>query len=446
MGEKVDQLLRLIESPDRHDIPYADIVDVQIAAADERFQERTGKIGLLGHRADEAGLSGVRKLDDLVPLLFAHTTYKSYPESWLVQDRWDRLGRWLETVSTYPVPTLDLNGIADIDDWLGRLEEVGTYVSCSSGTTGKCSMIAASKHDRAFSRRCAAQGFAWGTGIAPRQDFKVMATVPVPSSPRNKDVRAAIAEAFGDGNGYEFPGAAMTIGQVSQMVALRRAITEGTALPEQITDFERISAERQSAIDSGMRRTAEALIENCGRKMLISGQFALLFKTTELIRSLGYSSKDFHPENAMFVGGGLKDAQLPSNYPEFILDTFNLRFDRVYQYYGMQEINTVMPRCGARRYHVPPWLILLLLDSGGDALVPPSEGEAEGRAGFFDLSLDGRWGGVISGDKISVRYGRCDCGHEGPTVGYDIVRYADLGDGDKITCAGTIDAYVRGVS
>ena len=55
--------------------------------------------------------------------------------------------------------------------------------------------------------------------------------------------------------------------------------------------------------------------------------------------------------------------------------------------------------------------------------------------------------GVSSGgDKVSVRYGQCDCGHQGPTIGYDIVRYADLGDGDKITCAGTIDAYVRGVS
>ena len=446
MGDKVEQLNRLIESPDRHDIPYADIAVAQIAAANERFQDRIGSIGLLGHRAEEAGLSGVGELADLVPLLFAHTTYKSYPESWMVQNRWDRLGRWLETVSTYPVPPLELDGIADIDDWLGRLEAAGTYVSCSSGTTGKCSMIAASAHDRAFSRRCAAQGFACGTGIAPAQDFKVMATVPVPSSPRNKDVRAAIAESFGDGNGYEFPGASMTIGQVSQMVALRRAITEGTALPEQITDFERISAERQSAVDSGMQRTAEALIENRGRKMLISGQFALLFKTTELIRSMGYAGKDFHPDNAMFVGGGLKGAQLPSDYLEYILDSFNLRFDRVYQYYGMQEINTVMPRCGARRYHVPPWLILLLLESGGDALVRPSNGEAEGRAGFFDLSLDGRWGGVISGDKVSVRYGRCDCGHEGPTVGYDIVRYADLGDGDKITCAGTIDAYVRGVS
>ena len=40
----------------------------------------------------------------------------------------------------------------------------------------------------------------------------------------------------------------------------------------------------------------------------------------------------------------------------------------------------------------------------------------------------------------------CACGHEGPTVGTEIVRYSDLPGGDKITCAGTIDAYVRGAA
>ena len=50
---------------------------------------------------------------------------------------------------------------------------------------------------------------------------------------------------------------------------------------------------------------------------------------------------------------------------------------------------------------------------------------------------------VISGDRVDVDFAKCACGHHGPTIGPDIVRYADLG-GDKISCAGTIDAYVRG--
>jgi hypothetical protein len=53
---------------------------------------------------------------------------------------------------------------------------------------------------------------------------------------------------------------------------------------------------------------------------------------------------------------------------------------------------------------------------------------------------------VISGDKIVIDYGRCACGRQGPTIDPDIVRYKDLPGGDKITCAGTIDAYVRGVA
>ena len=104
-----------------------------------------------------------------------------------------------------------------------------------------------------------------------------------------------------------------------------------------------------------------------------------------------------------------------------------------------------MPRCRAGRYHVPPWLICLPLDEAGEALLP-MEGEVEGRAAFFDLALDGRWGGVISGDKISVEFRACACGHKGPSIRDDITRYADLPGGDKISCAGTIDAYVRGVA
>jgi hypothetical protein len=79
-------------------------------------------------------------------------------------------------------------------------------------------------------------------------------------------------------------------------------------------------------------------------------------------------------------------------------------------------------------------------------LIEPGKDEIEGRAAFFDLALDGRWCGLISGDKVRVDYGQCACGHQGPTVHDEIVRYSDLAGGDKISCAGTIDAYIRGVS
>src|SRR3546814_2891855 len=92
-----------------------------------------------------------------------------------------------------------------------------------------------------------------------------------------------------------------------------------------------------------------------------------------------------------------------------------------------------MPRCRAGgRYHVPPWVVPLILDKSGDALLPIGNGEYEGRAAFFDLSIDGRWGGVISGDRISIDFSPCPCGHKGPSIRDNIARYADLEGDDKI--------------
>jgi hypothetical protein len=70
----------------------------------------------------------------------------------------------------------------------------------------------------------------------------------------------------------------------------------------------------------------------------------------------------------------------------------------------------------------------------------------EGRFAFLDLLYEGRWGGLISGDKVEVDFSeRCPCGRHGPTILDNIVRYTQVtGGDDHIGCAGTIDAYVRG--
>ena len=57
---------------------------------------------------------------------------------------------------------------------------------------------------------------------------------------------------------------------------------------------------------------------------------------------------------------------------------------------------------------------------------------------------DGHWGGVISGDKVTVEFGSGLDGLKTPIV-RSIARYQDLAEGeDKLTCAGSIDSYVRG--
>src|SRR3546814_14023565 len=102
----------------------------------ERFQARKDAIKLLGHRAGEAKIDTIRSHAEAVPLLLPHTAYKSYPESWLMDERWDRLGKWMDTVSSHRVPAQDRSKVRDMDDWIepqiGRAsgrERVGQYVS-----------------------------------------------------------------------------------------------------------------------------------------------------------------------------------------------------------------------------------------------------------------------------------------------------------------------------
>jgi len=44
-----------------------------------------------------------------------------------------------------------------------------------------------------------------------------------------------------------------------------------------------------------------------------------------------------------------------------------------------------------------------------------------------------------------VDFGPCACGVKSPSIRDNVVRYSDLEGDDKISCSGTVDAYVREV-
>ena len=443
----IDRLIGLVDTENPFNLPFSDILSQQLEAINERLKDRIEKIKLLQNRAETGGITEIRRMADIVPLLFAHTAYKSYPEGWLIDQKWDRMGRWLDTVSTNRVEPMDTRGIAGLDNWLQRLEEQGHYVSCSSGTTGKCAMMNATMADGEFAGHSLLQGIIWA-GLAPNHDRRMISLGQVAATPRNRATGKPMREAFNPPGVEPFAPKVppITIGAITEMVVLRKKIAEGTAKPTEITDFEAQAATREQAIESSIEQAAEALIESRHMKLHVMGLFGPMYKVAERVRAKGYSGQDFR-ENSAFISGGLKRVQLPPNYREFIFETLNLTPERLCHAYGMQELNTTAIRCNAGRYHMAPWVMLLLLDESGENLIEPSKsGELEGRAAFFDLSLEGRWGGVISGDKIRATWEPCACGNRSPSVAEEIQRYADMASGDKIACSGTIDAYVRGVT
>jgi hypothetical protein len=448
MGEAAESLLKLREDAKGFSIPFSDVRDAQVEAMNERLQERIGTIKLVGLRAADAGVREIRSHADMVPLLLPHTAYKSYPETYLSEKKWDRLTKWLGTVSAYPLDGVDLAGVTDVDEWIARLGQAGHFVSCTSGTSGKPAMLIASQADMDWTGRDSVLACSWATGMKPTRDRLMFAVAAAAAIPRSAAIGAAQAEAFQlpGSERFAYPVPTITIGSVTKMITLRKAIADGTAKPGEIAEFEATSAARQKAMDDAVGLTADALIAARKERLFISGMWAAVHKVAEEVRNRGYTAADFHPENACHIVGGLKGAVLPPDYKEYIYATFNLQPDRNYQIYGMQELNTVMPRCRkGGRYHIPPWVVCLPLDKEGEQLASLGTGENEGRAAFFDLSLDGRWGGLITGDRIHIDFGPCACGSPSPSIRDDVVRYTDLVGDDKIACSGTIDAYVKGI-
>jgi hypothetical protein len=449
MSAAIEKLTGQAKNKDRFNYSAAEVLPLHIEALNDRFQQQKDLIKLLGLRARDAGTTQITSIDDAVPLLLPHTAYKSYPESFVSEGRWDRLTKWLGTVSTYPIEPIDAADITDIDDWIERLVKVGHYVTCSSGTSGKSAMLIGSVKDIEWSQVDTVAVFEWGSGVQAKQDRMMVGTGAAAMVPRNVKIGEAQLVAFGNPEWprWNYPVPPITIGSMTRQIVMRKRIADGTARPDEIADFEQTVRDRQATLDAAVGLTADHLIANREKLLMVGGMWAGLYAIASAVRERGYSGKDFNPDNCLYSAGGLKGAVLPPDYKQVVHETFNIPDGRQFQMYSMQEINSGMPKCSDNgRYHVPPWLIPIVLDKDGDNAIPHDyTGEVEGRAGFIDLSVDGRWGGVISGDKITVSYSPCpSCGNASPSIQDNIARYAELEGDDKIGCAGTVDAYVRG--
>ncbi|MCC2099198.1 MAG: hypothetical protein KDJ29_20075, partial [Hyphomicrobiales bacterium] len=249
MAGELEKLIGLIESPCRHDIPFADLLPLQIEAANERLAEHGRTIQFVRKRIDETGIGRIADVSNLPSLLFAHTVYKGYPESWLNNGRWDLLGRWLETVSTSAVSSESMADAGGIDGWIELLAAAGVFVSCSSGTSGKVSMIPSVMADRQVVRRNLVYSLSHSTGLDAGHHYKVFICNPGSNNFRYLDSWDALVGAFGrNGEEFRFPGEAITVGGVRDMVGLRNRISSGEARPDDLASYETLVKHREGVM------------------------------------------------------------------------------------------------------------------------------------------------------------------------------------------------------
>ncbi|CAM5711777.1 hypothetical protein SALBM311S_00891 [Streptomyces alboniger] len=150
MATAREQLRALVAADDPFGQPGQDTRELQLEAAREAFAAHRERVPLLRTRAEETDVREITGFEDLVPLLFSHTSYKSYPLSLITGGRWDRLLRWYATVSAVEPEDVDIEGVNDIDEWTERVTAAGHRPYITSGTSGKVSFLNCDASDLSF--------------------------------------------------------------------------------------------------------------------------------------------------------------------------------------------------------------------------------------------------------------------------------------------------------
>ena len=372
----VEKLTRLVTADDRFTFSHDELRATQIEAMNERFQERKdthqaarpSRRGSGHHRGPQPRGRGAAA----VPAHRLQELSRKLPDASRSGTGW---ASGSTPISTHPIAPIDTADIADIDDWIERLQakrplrlllerhdrQVGDAdrVAEGHGLVASSTRSASSPGDRACSRRATAGCSAWR---------------PSPMCRKNNVIGEAQTAAFGDPRlrALRLSGAADH---------RRRADPDGGAAQgdrrrhRAARRHRRVRAdlgERQKAVDDAVGITAEALIAAAADKLYVSGLWTgstrsprrcatwataprTSIRTTASMSAAGSSARSCRDD---YQRVRLRDVQHPARaaLPE------------------LQHAGAAIPACRAAakggRYHVPPWVVPLILNKDGDALLP----------------------------------------------------------------------------
>ena len=177
-----------------------------------------------------------------------------------------------------------------------------------------------------------------------------------------------------------------------------------------------------------------------GKRVFMIGTYQLMYDIAKAGLERGVKNV-FAKDSAILTGGGMKGVALPSDFMDVITEFLGV--DKIQVGYGFSEASTFHWACEEGRYHVMPWVIPFILDP--DTSEPlPRTGKQTGRAAVYDILLRAHWGGVISGDEVTIDWDlQCPCGRTSVAFENAIMRYSEKQgvEDDRITCAATQEVH-----
>lgn len=429
------------------ELSWRDYEDVQLKILGRRFGEMVGQVQALERLAKRQGVTRVDTVEDAAPLLFDHRVLKSYPLSLIETRDIRKLNAWLDRLTAHDLSKVDLDGLTMIDDWLTRLDEFGMLIGTSSGTTGKLSFVPRSKVELPAWTRSYQEANRATSGVDPYTDpvetffpgyrgghhmmLKMLSLFNIPAAGGPEHYHTL----------YQTPISSDLMSLAGRMQAAEdRGELEKLGLDPALLQAREAMVAQAKRRDQDIEAWFFTLFEEFrGKRVKLGGSFGDLVKTARSGIAKGLKPQ-FAPGSFIMTGGGMKGLKdAPADWEGYVKAYFGI--DKVGMVYGMSELMGTAPRCSHGHFHILPHTIPILFDP--EMKVLPRQGAQTGRFAFFDLMADTYWGGFTSGDQVTLHWDEdCPCGWKGPYVGPVITRFAEMeGGDDKITCAGTAQAY-----
>jgi hypothetical protein len=423
---------------------------LQLAALRIRFAQLHDRIPVLAAMVAEQGIDEIAEPDEIVPLLFQHSVYKSYPPSLLAGSRFGHLTSWLNRLTTHDLSGLEVERCETIDAWLDVLDSQSELrVAHTSGTAGTMSFLprSAGEWDRMYEAfRCGL--FQFSDPRDERDHSGVYFNLIWPLYRYGRSAIMRLPEMAMDHLlGSEARLHVLRSGRISSdsmyMAArVRAAAARGEleqleispALRARREEFEREQRELQEGLPRFIERTVERLR---GERVWILATWNVLYEMARTGLEHG-RRRVFSPDSLITTGGGAKGQTVPDDWEETVKEFAGV--ERIQHAYAMSELTALNKLCEHGHYHFEPWVVPFVLDAE-DGRPLPRAGRTTGRFAFFDLMPDSYWGGFITGDEVTADWAPCPCGRTTAHIERGIERYSDRQGDDKITCVASDEAH-----